>query len=292
MVVLVANPASGGGKGRRLLLPTVEELRRRRVQHRVVVTANGDEPEAAARQAADAGADALVALGGDGLISACANGLLGGPTPLAVVPAGSGNDFARCVGIDHKRPLASLAHLDRPARRIDVVRAEGPGWERHYVCVGGAGFDSETNELANRMWRVHGTPKYVAAVFRTLARFRPAEFRLTVDGEERRLEGMMAAVANSRSYGGGMLVAPDASMTDGLLDVCLVGALSKLSFVATFPKVFRGTHLDHPAVTTLRGRKVELDASRDFTVYADGERFGPLPASFTVLPGALEVHAP
>lgn len=292
MVVLVVNPTSGGGKGRRLLPATVEELDRLGIQPLVVVSENGDHPEQAAREAVQSGAEVLVALGGDGLVGACANGLLGGETRLAVVPAGNGNDFARSVGMDPKRPLAALAVLDRSARAIDVVRAEGPGWERHYVCVGGAGFDSETNERANRMRRLHGTVKYVVAVFRTLARFRPAEFRLTVDGEEHHLEAMMVAVANSRSYGGGMLVAPDASMSDGILDVCLVGSLSKLSFVATFPKVFKGTHLDHPAVTLLRGRKIELDASRAFTAYADGERLGPLPASFTVLPGALEVHVP
>jgi diacylglycerol kinase (ATP) len=292
LVVLVVNPTSGGGKGRRLLPAAVEGLHRLDIDPLVIVSENGDHPEQAAREAVSSGAQVLVALGGDGLIGACANGLVGGATTLAVVPAGNGNDFARSIGLDPKRPVTALQHLARPARPIDVVRVDGPGWERHYVGVGGAGFDSETNELANRMRVLRGTAKYVMAVFRTLARFRPARFRLTIDGEQRDLEAMMVAVANSRSYGGGMLVAPDASMSDGLLDVCLVGALSKPSFVATFPKVFKGTHVGHPAVTLLRGRKIELEASRGFTVYADGERLGPLPATFTVLPGALEVHAP
>lgn len=293
MVVLVANPTSGSGKGRRLIPPAVAGLRSLGIDHRVVVTEGPDHPERAAREAAEGGAEILVALGGDGLASACANGVLGTATALAVIPAGHGNDFARCLGLDVKRPLDALSLLRRGSnRRIDAIRAEGDGWGRHFVCVGGAGFDSETNEYANSLRRLGGTAKYVVSVFRTLARFRPAEFTLRLDGEERRLEAMMVAVGNASSYGGGMRVCPDALLDDGALDLCVVGALGKLEFAITFPRVFRGTHVRHPAVTVDRGEKLELEASRPFPVYADGEPLGRLPASFTVVPGALEVVAP
>lgn len=293
MIVLVANPTAGGGKGRRLLGPAVERLRKVRPDHRVVVTEDGGHPERAAREAAEHGAEAVLALGGDGLVGSCANALVSRDTALGVIPAGSGNDFAAHLGLDPRRPLDALDLVAvGTRRRIDAVRAEGAGWERHYVCVAGAGFDSETNELANRVRRLRGTAKYVYATLRTLLRFRPAAFRFRVDGEESRFMGMMIAVGNARSYGGGMKICPHAELDDGRLEVCVVEAMSKPRFVAAFPKVFSGRHVDHPRVTMLRGTKVEVEASRPFQVYADGEPVGALPATFTVLPASLEVLAP
>lgn len=293
MIVVVANPSSGGGKGRRLLPGASAALRALGREYREVITEDAAHPERAAREAADEGADVVVAIGGDGHVGACANGVLGSETALAIVPAGAGNDFARAIGLDHKRPLSNLTLLDRsPSRRVDAVRAEGPGWSRSYVCIGGTGFDSEANDVANRITRVRGTARYVLAVLKTLARFQPEDFVIRMDGDEYRLRAMMIAVANAPSYGGGMKVCPDASVDDGLADVCVVGAMSKLRFLATFPKVFTGRHVTHPAVTMLRGAKVEIDASRKFAVYGDGEPFGPLPATFTTVPGALKVVAP
>ena len=293
MIVLIANPASGGGKGGRLLAGAREGLRALGKEHRVVVSEDGEHPERAAREAAAQGTETIVSMGGDGLINACANGVLGSETALAIVPTGGGNDFARCLGLDVRRPLSNLALLDQHRRRaVDVVRAEGPGWQRHFVCVGGAGFDSETNAYANTLTRLQGTPRYVWSVMRTLARFRPGRFVLRVDGTEHRMGAMMVGVANAPAYGGGMRICPEASIDDGVLDVCVVGDLPKLRFVAAFPRVFRGTHVTHPAVTMLRGEKIELDATPRFPVYADGEHLGSLPVTFTVVPRALEVVAP
>lgn len=293
MVVLVANPASGGGRGIRLLPQVERELTARGIPHRLVLSEDAGHPERASRQAAREGADIVVAMGGDGLVSGCANGVLGTSTALAVIPVGSGNDFARALGLDHRKPLRSVRLIGEGSRsRIDAVRAEGPGWSRHYVCVAGTGFDSETNAVANSVRFLRGTAKYLYAVVRTLARFRPARFRLRVDGEEADLEAMMVAVGNAASYGGGMRVCPDASLRDGRLQVCVVGAMSRWRFLAAFPQVFRGTHVTHSRVRMLTGRKVEVEADRPFEVYADGEPFGWLPAAFTVEPDALEVIAP
>lgn len=293
MVVLIANPTSGGGRCKQQIPEVLERLQARNEDHRVVITEDGGHPRRAAVEAAESGADVVVAMGGDGLVGACADALVGTETALAVVPAGSGNDFATHIGLDTRHPVAALETLWRGgSTRIDVVRAEGPGWERHYVCVAGAGFDSEANDVANRVHRLHGTSKYVYATLRTLLRFRPADFTVRVDGEETRLPGMLIAIGNASSYGGGMQVCPDASLDDGLADVCVVGAMWKPRFLATFPKVFKGRHVSHPKVTMLRGAKVEVEASRPFQVYADGEPMGPLPASFTVVPRALKVLTP
>lgn len=292
-LVVVANPTSGRGKGGRLLDQLRSSLRASAFDHDLIVSESPEHPERAAREAAEAGARILVAVGGDGLVSACANGLIGTETALGIVPAGSGNDFANSVGLDTNRPLNALALLNEPTiRRVDTVRAEGPGWARHFICVSGCGFDSETNEYANSLSHLRGRAPYVVAVFRTLFRFRPAEFRFTIDGQNHRGEAMLVAVGNTQSYGGGMRICPNAEMDDGLLDVTVVSAVSKPTFVRVFPRVFSGTHIEHPAVSSYRGAKMELEASRPFWIYADGEPFGQLPATFTVLPGSLGVVSP
>lgn len=292
-IVLVANPTSGKGKGKRLLPRAVAAFRALGLDHEVIVTTDGGHPERAAREAAASGASVVAALGGDGLVGACANALIGTDTALAIIPAGSGNDFARNLGLDRKRPLNAIPLIaEDVARPIDAAYAEGPGWARHFICVAGSGFDSDANEVANELKRLSGTLRYIVATFRTLISFRPAEFTLRIDGEEHRMEAMMVAIGNARSYGGGMNICPDAILDDGLLDVTIVGAVSKPTFLRVFPRVFKGTHVTHPAVSTYRGAKIEVEASRPFTAYADGERFGELPVTYTVVPKALRVVAP
>jgi diacylglycerol kinase (ATP) len=220
--------------------------------------------------------------------------LVGTETALAVIPTGTGNDFARFIGVNRKKPLEAVGLLSDPdIRAVDAAKVTGGGREVRFVNVAGAGFDSEVNETANNMkWKAQGTAKYVASVVSTLRRFTPAQFEVTVDGSHRSLSGMLIAVGNGESYGGGMRVAAGASLTDGLLDVCVVGGMSKGAFLRAFPKVFRGTHVTHPKVTMLKGARVEISADRPFDVYADGERSVPLTAVFEVLPGALKVAFP
>jgi diacylglycerol kinase (ATP) len=292
-VAVVANPVAGGGRGRRLIPKVASVLRTLGVPHRVLVTEGPRDPERLARRAAEEGAAVVAALGGDGQAGACANGVVGTGAALALIPAGTGNDFARHLGLDRRDPLAATRLLAHPTtRRIDLVRVETPEAERFCLNVSGAGFDSEVNELANRIRLLRGTLRYVAAVVGTLARFAPGEFTVRVDGAARPFRGMMLAVGNGRSYGGGMLVCPDAACDDGLLDVCVIGELSRWEFLRAFPSVFRGRHVHHPSVTMLRGREVEVWADRPFQVYADGDRVGPLPARFSVVPGSLEVVVP
>lgn len=291
-LAVVANPASGGGKGAGHIKTVAGLLRELDIPHELLVSRGPEEPERLAREAANAGADVVAALGGDGLVGMVANGLVGTDTAMAVLPGGSGNDFAHMLEL---RTLGEAARLLAHPRfeTIDVGRIESSDGVRHFVCVAGMGFDSEVNEVANRIHRLRGKPKYVSAVLRGLARYRPVEFRITVDGESVLGEdAMLVAVGNARSYGGGMQVCPDASLTDGALDVTVVRAMSRRSFVATFPRVFKGTHVSHPAVRTFRGADIRVEADRPFQVYADGDPAGTLPANISVIPRALKVVIP
>ena len=295
-VVVVVNPTSGRGRGARLVPEVRQRLSQLGVEHEVVLSQSPLDPSRIARQAAEDGAEIVAALGGDGMAGMVGAALVGMKTALAVIPAGTGNDFVGFLGFKRGKPLSVLSALvDPQIRDIDAVRITGTGGagEAHFINVAGAGFDSEVNETANRMkTRVQGTAKYVAAVFSTLRRYEPAQFEVTVDGRHQTLPGMLVAVGNGRSYGGGMKVCPDASLSDGLLEVCVVGAMGRIEFLRNFPRVFRGTHTTHPKVTMLRGQRVEIAADRHFHIYADGEQSLPLPAAFEVLPSSLRVVVP
>jgi diacylglycerol kinase (ATP) len=292
-VAVIANPTSGRGKGEKLI-PSVDALLRSMdVPHTMEICRGPEDPERLARVAAEGGADVVAALGGDGQVGLCANGLIGTGSALAVIPAGSGNDFAKHIGLDPKDPLAAARLLAQPVTRaIDVVRVKAPEGVRYFVNVAGAGFDSEANVLANRTRLLKGTAKYVYSVLVTLARFKAGEFVVRIDGEQHVLPAMMVTVGNASSYGGGMRVCPDASLEDGVLDVCVLGKVSKFEFVKTFPKVFKGRHVDHPAVTMLRAKEIEISADRAFQLFGDGEPMGSLPVSLSVMPGALRVVMP
>ncbi len=286
-VVVVANPAAGRGKAGKLIDRVGARLRALGVEHEFQVSESAADLEAKSRAAAERGARIVAVLGGDGSVHFAANGLLGSDAALAVLPAGTGDDFAKAIG---PRKLAdALTALVAPKiRLIDAVHVATAAGERHYVNIAGAGFDSAVNETANGM-RVNlgGTLTYIAAVLATLRRFEPATYRILVDDEPIDAPAMLAVVGNGVSYGGGMHILPGASVTDGLLDVCVVKALSVASFLRAFPRVFRGTHVSHPKVQILRGSVVKMEADREILVYADGERVGPLPATFQVVPQAL-----
>jgi diacylglycerol kinase (ATP) len=291
-LAIIANPASGGGKGAGHIRTVSAQLDDLGLRYELLVSGGPDEPEILARTAAEDGVDIVGALGGDGLVGMVSNGLVGRQTAMAVLPGGSGNDFASMLGLTG---LAGSVRLltDPHLETIDVGRIESSDGVRHFVCVASMGFDSEANEIANRIHRLRGKPKYVSAVVRALIRFHPVGFKIGVDGQDvLEEEAMLVAVGNARSYGGGMNVCPDASLTDGALEVVVVSALSRRGFVAAFPKVFKGTHVSHPAVRTFRGASVRVEAAKPFRVYADGDPAGTLPADISVIPRSLKVVIP
>jgi YegS/Rv2252/BmrU family lipid kinase len=290
--LLVANPTAGGGRAGRLASQVAERLAADGIEVARHPTRSLEDARLAACEAAGE-VDAVVAMGGDGTVGACAAGLAdfgrGARAALAVIPAGGGNDTARSLGLPAGDPLAAAGLLRRLRRRpADLATVAG----RAYVNVAGAGFDSEVNRVANqRLGWAGNRPRYVGAVLAQLVVGRPAAFRLVLDGRELAQRGWLVAVANGPSYGGGMRVAPRASLADGLLDVVVIADIGKLDFLRTFPKVFSGRHVEHPAVAVHRAARVELEADRPLAVYADGEPAGTLPATFEVRPAAITVLA-
>lgn len=293
----VVNPASGRGRTLKLLPRLGSEIEARDLDVELRVSTSPEDPPRIARDAVQRGR-VVVACGGDGLVGVLAGACADEGGTLALVPTGSGNDFARAIGLLHDDPVAALDVLATGAERsVDLGRLEGPGAPdggRWFCCVAGTGFDAEANRWANEVERISGTTLYVAATVRTLATYRPRRFRLTVDSERHDLDAWLVAVGNAQSYGGGMRVCPDASLDDGLLDVTVVGPVSKAEFLRTFPRVFKGEHVRHPRVTTLTGARVEVEAldGQPSPVYADGEDAGELPATVTVASDALRVIAP
>ena len=291
-VLLVHNPTAGGGRARRVVPKVAARLAADGVEADQYQTLSLTDARLAACEAAGE-VDAVVAMGGDGTAGACAAGLAdagpGAIAALGVVPGGGGNDAARSLGLPADDPLAAAALLPRLRRRpADLASVAG----REYLNVAGAGFDSEVNRVANqRLGWAGNRPRYVGAVLAQLVVGRPARFRLVLDGHELAQRGWLVAVANGPSYGGGMRVAPRASLADGLLDVVVIADIGKLEFLRTFPKVFSGRHVEHPAVAVHRAARVELDADRPLAVYADGEPVGTLPATFEVRPAAITVLA-
>lgn len=239
--------------------------------------------------------DALVVVGGDGMVNLGANALAGTSVPLGVVPTGTGNDVARTLGLHRLDPEAAvdliLKTIEERPRYMDLGLVTHASGSRYFAAVLSAGFDAVVNERANRWTWPRGRGRYVGAMLRELVTFRPISYRLTVDGGSgRQVEAMLVSVANGRSLGGGMQIAPQAEYDDGELDLFLVTRLSRLGLLAVFPKVFSGRHTGHHAVHLERVSSIRLDAP-DVIAYADGERVGPLPCGVAVVPHALRVLA-
>jgi len=284
---LIVNPRAGAGRALRLLPGVEAALRAQGRPFRVERTTSMEHARELARAARDAG-ELVAAMGGDGLTGAVAGELRGGAGVLVVLPGGRGNDFARKLGIPHD-PVAACEVLERGAeRRIDLAEAGAAT----YLGILSAGIDSDVNRIANETRLPLGTLVYVYGVLRAVVSWREARWELTLDGERRAFAGYSVAVANSGVFGGCMYLAPAASLDDWLLDVVLIGAHNRRAYLRGLPRVFRGTHVDDPALRIVRAREVTFAADRPFTAYADGDPIAELPVTVRVLPGALRVVAP
>nr|WP_204331343.1 diacylglycerol kinase family protein [Geodermatophilus sabuli] len=282
------SPSAGRGRARAVAEPVLAALRDAGLRPRVLPAATPADAERQAADAVAAGTGAVVAVGGDGAAHAALQAVAGTRTPLAVVPAGTGNDLALALGTPADPVAAARAAaadlLAGDVRDLDAGRTGGRWWATVLCC----GFDSAVTDRADRLRWPRGPRRYDLAILAELARLRPREVGLVLDGVASTLPVTLIAVGNTAWYGGGMRICPDADPADGLLDVTVVGPVSRRELVATRPRLTAGTHVEHPAVTVHRAARVEL-AGAGLTTYADGEPVAPLPAVTECVAGALTV---
>ncbi|MER6675961.1 diacylglycerol kinase [Streptomyces sp. NPDC000983] len=292
-ITLFVNPTAGRGRGAAAAQPAASALRAAGFAVRTVLGVDAADALARARAAVADGTTALVAVGGDGMANLALQAVAGTATPLGLVAVGTGNDFARALGLPVRDPaaagrLVADALKGSRVRDIDLGRV-GDHW---FGTVLASGFDSRVNDRGNRMRWPAGRLKYDLAMLAELAAFRPFPYRITLDGGEvREIEATLVAVGNGSSYGGGMRICPGADLTDGLFDLTIVGNCSRATLLRVFPRVYRGSHVGHPAVTVVRAARVEI-AAEHITGYADGEPLGPLPLTARCVPGALRLVGP
>ncbi len=285
--LLLVNPSAGGGRAGKLVATARAALRDGGVEHQLILTKGLEHGRSAAHDAAAHGQTVIV-MSGDGLIGQVGGTLADIPQArMGVIPGGRGNDFARVLGIPNDVEEAAGIVAANQTRTIDVGVVNG----KRFLCIASCGFDSDANRIANDS-RMRGPLVYAYAGVRALIGWKPARFELTLDGEPLIVSGYTVAAANSKAYGGGMFLAPDAHLDDGLLDVVMTAHVSKLRFLSGLPSVFKGEHLAKPEVSVRRCRELRIEADRPFDIYGDGDAIASLPATVSVLPGALDVIAP
>lgn len=295
-VFVLANPEAGRGKGAAARDAAVARLRALGLHVTVHTGSSAAETRRCAAEAVAAKPDALVLVGGDGTLATVLDVLLGSGIPLVLVPAGTGNDLARSLGVPfgsaESAALAATAAVHGTPRALDVGEATCPDGSARFLTVAALGFDAKVSERTNQLRWPSGRARYYLALIIELLRLRPMRFTLRIDGVENRAkEGTLIAVGNTRSYGGGMPVCPEANPHDGILDVVHIAAVGRLQLIRLFPRLLRGTHVQLPQVTTMRATAVEVNAP-GLVVYADGERVGTESVQLRTIPGALSILLP
>ncbi len=286
-LTLLVNPSAAGGRSLKLLPRVEAALDARRTVFRVEKTRSLDHGAELALRAAEVG-EVPVVVSGDGLLGVVGGAMAGSDVPLGLIPAGRGNDLARALGIPTEPEAAVDTVLGGRSRLIDVGEANG----KRFLGIASVGFDSECNRLANETHWLRGNSVYAYSMVRTLIGWHTARFAIAIGEERKRLSGYFVAVANNSVYGGGMWIAPTAEIDDGEFDVVAITEVGKLRFLRGLPDVLKGTHIDKPEVTSFRTPRLELDASRPFPVYADGDHLTDLPVSLRVLPRCLSILVP
>jgi diacylglycerol kinase (ATP) len=286
-IAVLSNAAAGRGRQAHLLGEVLQVLG---TDAAVLSARTAEEAQQECEAAVAGGARAVVAVGGDGTLHAALQAVAGRDVPLGIVPAGTGNDIAACLGVA-EQPLDAARAIRRAIDEdnsvaFDLAKMDGGGAVRWSAGVIGLGFDTLVNEHANRMRFPRGPRRYDIAILLELMRLHARRYRITVDGQTEELDACLAAIGNTARYGGGMRICPSADPTDGLLDMVIAGPISRLTLMRIKPRVYAGTHVRHPAVRELRGRSITVECD-GITSYADGERSLPLPVKVSAVPGAL-----
>ncbi len=287
-IQLIVNPTSGHGRGTKVAEHVSRMLHTRGVAHELHYSAAPNEPTALAQAAVKDRCQRVVAIGGDGLVHQVANVLVGTDTTLGIVPTGTGNDFARGVGIPLDTDSAVGVIVDGIEQRVDVGQAN----DRYFFSIAVMGLAAEVNRRANQFKRFRVNALYTAVTIGSVFLDHPIKFTIQYDGQIRQCYSWLIAVANTWSSARGMALVPAARPDDGMLDACIVNGMGKLELLYTFPRVFAGRHIYSTGIETLRGREITISAETPCELFADGECIGSLPMTLRAIPQALKVVLP
>ncbi|MGW1209520.1 YegS/Rv2252/BmrU family lipid kinase [Streptomyces sp. NPDC002499] len=285
----VVNPTAGGSASAAALLGVARLLREAGAELETEYSRSLDHAKELAREAGGRGR-VVLAVGGDGIAGGIGGALSGTDAVLGLVPAGRGNDFARALELPTEASELAQVLLHGEPRPVDTVEVESAVHDRT-VVLGSvyAGVDALANRHANHARLLRGAASYYAGGLRAVTTWRPAHYRVTVDGEEHPHTGYTVVAANSGYYGSGRHIAPDARVDDGLLDIVMIREAPRRLFFALMNELKTGAHVRRPEVTILRGREIRIEADREVPYGADGEVEAVLPVTVRVLPGALRV---
>ncbi len=293
-VAVLINPVAGGGRALPIGRQGVDLLRAAGLQVRELVGRDTADSLALSREAVALGMEAIYACGGDGIVHQAIQAVAQTDTALGVIPCGSGNDFARTVGVPLGDPAAAIAHSLTGSRLVDLGRVDvgqvglGGVQQTWFGTVLASGFDSKVNDRVNRTRWPKGRLRYNLSIVAELAAFKPLPFRIEIDGVTTELEAMLVAIGNGSCYGGGMRICPTADITDGLLDVTVISRMSRSKLMRLFPSVYPGRHVLRPEVLTFQARSITTMAPA-VNAYADGEYIAALPITCVAVQGALRV---
>ena len=293
-VTVLTNPASGHGNAAHAAGKAIERLKQRGVDVVAIVGSDAEHARRLLQAAVEKGTDAVVVTGGDGVISDALQALARTDIPLGIIPAGTGNDHAREFGLPTKDPVAAADIVaDGWTETVDLGRIrDRTGVTKWFGTVAAAGFDSLVTDRANGMRWPRGRMRYNLAMLAELSQLRLLPFRLVLDGRDEIVTDLtLVAFGNTRSYGGGMLICPNADHGDGQLDITMVHSASRSRLIRLFPTVYKGNHVDLDEVTTTRATSVDVE-SPGINAYADGEYACALPAEISAVPGALRILRP
>jgi diacylglycerol kinase (ATP) len=284
MWIVAVNPRAGNGRSLQISEEVQGFLANHGEETRLVIAPNGAELSLRLHEIVEhtrKNLKGIFAIGGDGLAHLVLQVAVPAQIPFVVIPAGTGNDFARSLGHSRSQLVALLRRVvTTPPRPVDLGNVDSE-W---FGAILSTGFDSVVNERANSLRWPKGAARYNAAIALELPKFRAIEYELTVDGTQMNIEAMLIAVGNGKSYGAGMKICPDAQLDDGLFDLVILEPVSTVEFIKVFPQVYSGKHIDHPQVTSIRAQKVRIEGAS--IAYADGERIGPAPVSAECIAGA------
>jgi diacylglycerol kinase (ATP) len=288
-IIILLNPNAGRGRARFVLREALEVMRRASIEIDVQESRDAQHLLALARRATAEKPDAIVSLGGDGTHHYVLNGIVGSDIPMGIIPCGSGNDFAKGLGIPTQARAAAAVLRAGTFRRVDLARVG----HTVYGCIAGVGFDSVVTRYANeRVRRLRGPWAYAWSILRCLKSYRPEPLEIVSDAQEFSGDVVLAVVGNNVSYGGGIHLTPRAKLDDGLLDVCIVPYLGKWELLRWVPSAYRGEHLKHPRIIYFQARKVSLSTSSRLELFGDGEFMQELPATIEIVPRVLPIIVP